>query len=108
MYRRLAVVLISAMGLGAAVIPNNSFEVPGLGAGNFAYDPAGATWAFVGNSGIAANGSVFGYLPAPDGVQEAFLQTNTASNSFSETITSVAAGDQIRFSWALRPGFGGD
>jgi hypothetical protein len=91
--------------LGATAITNGSFEIPGLTAGTFQYDPSGATWAFIGNAGIASNGSAFGFLAAPAGVQEAFLQTGTVSNSFSETITGVAAGDMVRFSWAQRPGF---
>lgn len=87
--------------LSAAVITNGGFETPALSPGTYSYDPTGATWLFTGNSGIASNGSGFGFTS--DGSnQVAFLQTGTASNLFSETITSVSVGDVISFSDALR------
>ena len=96
----LAVMLCAAASsLTASMITNASFETPSLGAGNFAYAPGGATWTFTGSSGIAANGSAFGFLPAPDGSQVAFLQ---GAVSFSETITSVTPGEVISFFAALR------
>jgi len=81
------------------VTTNASFETPSLGAGNFSYSPGGATWSFTAFSGIAANGSAFSFLAAPDGTQVAFLQ---GQSSFSESITSVSVGDVISFFAALR------
>jgi hypothetical protein len=92
----------------ASTITNGSFETPALAPGSFQYDPSGATWVFSGPAGIASNGSAFNFVSAPDGTQEAFLQASEGTNSFSQTITGVLAGDAIKFSWAQRPGFGAD
>ena len=58
---------------------NFGFETPSLGAGNFQYAPAGASWNFAGNSGngsgIVANGSGFSNPNAPQGTQAAFVQS---------------------------------
>lgn len=67
---------------GITVINTNvnfGFETPGIGSGNYEYDPSGASWAFEGapgnGSGLVANGSGFGNPNAPQGVQAAFLQS---------------------------------
>jgi hypothetical protein len=56
------------------------FEQPGIGSGNFQYNPAGFIWTFAGSSpsgsGIVANGSGFNNPNAPEGVQAAFVQEN--------------------------------
>jgi hypothetical protein len=104
----LAVTTLLAGGLSAAIIANGSFETPALGASSFVYNPSGATWGFSGTSGIASNGSAFGYLAAPGGTQAAFLQSAGASNVISETISSVSPGNIITFSYAARPGFSAD
>jgi hypothetical protein len=99
-------ILIASSGVRAATIVNASFETPFLGSG-FQYNPPGATWTFLGNSGIAGNGSAWGFAPAPDGTQVAFLQVSgTTSSSFSQTISAVAPGDRISFFHAQRPGYG--
>lgn len=58
---------------------NFGFETPGIGSGNFQYDPSGASWTFTGSSGngsgLVANGSGFGNPNAPQGVQAAFVQS---------------------------------
>jgi autotransporter-associated beta strand protein len=59
---------------------NLGFESPGLGAGNYQYNPTGASWTFTGSaaatngSGIVANGSALGNPVAPEGVQAAFIR----------------------------------
>ena len=72
-------------------IGNSSFEAPELN-GDFAYQPAGATWSFTGNGGISAPPSGFGSTPAPDGDQYAFLQT---ISSFSQQITVPVDGTYV-------------
>jgi len=72
-------------------IGNSSFEAPELN-GDFAYQPAGATWSFAGNGGISAPPSGFGSTPAPDGDQYAFLQT---ISSFSQQITVPVDGTYV-------------
>lgn len=99
--------LMTALSLQAStVVTNPSFETPSE-AGGFAYNASGATWTFLGQAGIASNGSSFAFLAAPDGVQEAFLQVYAAAaaGSFSETVTNVAVGDVINFFEAQRPGY---
>ncbi len=64
----------------AQILGNGNFETPSVGApgqsSSDTYGPAGATWAFTGNAGIAANGSSFAtyHVDTPDGSQFAFLQ----------------------------------
>jgi len=104
----LAVTTLLAGGLGATTITNGSFETPALGASSFVYNPSGATWGFFGTSGISSNGSAFGFLAAPGGTQEAFLQSFGGTNIISETVSAVAPGDVITFSYAARPGYGAE
>jgi streptogramin lyase len=97
--------------LAAAAAPalgDAGFESPAVGSGSFGafqYDPAGTPWAFVGNAGIAGNGSGFtaGNPNAPEGAQVAFLQGN---GSFRQTIAGLAAGTyQLSFQAAQRGNF---
>jgi hypothetical protein len=63
---------------GISVINTNvnfSFETPGIGSGNYQYNPSLASWTFNGQSGLIANGSGFGNPNAPLGVQAAFVQS---------------------------------
>lgn len=101
--RLACIIFLVAASLTAATIVNPSFETPSVGAGSFQYNPLGATWTFSGASGISSNGSAFGFLPAPNGTQEAFLQGSTGS--FSQAITGVNVGDMISFFISQRPGF---
>jgi hypothetical protein len=56
---------------------NNGFEVPDLGSGPdaFLYNPPGASWTFVSNSGIAANSSRFFVSNAPNGNSDGTMST---------------------------------
>ncbi len=80
--------------IATPTIANFSFETPGIGGGNFRYNPTGASWAFSGaspsGSGIVANGSGFGSPSAPHGTQAAFLQQ---SGTFSQTLSGLIPGD---------------
>jgi autotransporter-associated beta strand protein len=83
-------------------VPNFSFETPNQ-SGGFAYNPTGGSWTFVGQSGIAANGSGFGPPSATDGTQQAFLQV---LGSFSQSLTLAAGSYLLSFSAAGRNGAG--
>jgi hypothetical protein len=75
-----------------APVANASFETftAPLNFGNYGYNPAGATWNFLGSSGIAASGSGFDNPnPSPDGGYVAFLQTTRGSYSTGPFIPST-------------------
>ncbi len=57
-------------------IPNFGFEAPVLAANSFQYKPSGASWTFVGGSGISTNASAFTAANpnAPEGKQVGILQ----------------------------------
>jgi alpha-L-rhamnosidase len=88
---------------------NPGFETPTTA--TFVYNPAGGSWSFVGQAGIATNGSLFtsGNPAAPQGVQVAFLQgTGSLSQSFSGltpgvkyTVTFAAAQRATGASWNI-------
>jgi len=83
------------------------FETPGLGLGKYQNNPAGGPWTFGGaspnGSGIVANGSGFGNLNAPEGVQAAFVQELGA---VSQSLSGFVPGTNytITFSAAERGG----
>ena len=72
-----------------------------VGAGRYAYTPAGSPWTFTSGAGISANNSGFtvGNPPAPQGTQVAFLQE---TGSFSQTLGLAAGTYVITFSAAQR------
>ena len=88
---------------------NPGFETPVTA--TFQYNPAGGSWAFVGQSGVATNGSLFtsANSAAPQGAQVAFLQgTGSISQTFSGlapgvkyTVTFAAAQRATGASWNL-------
>lgn len=92
-----AIALLSLGGLhpaSAQTIGNPGFETPTVGGssyGAFAYNPAGASWTFSGDSGVTGNGSGFtGSNPnAPEGTQVALLQD---VGSISQSITDFSGG----------------
>jgi hypothetical protein len=76
-----------ASSFGQSVV-NGSFETPLLNSNSFSYDPGGATWTFLDNSGIINTpGAGFFGPPAPDGNQYAFLQSADHPGAFSQSIT---------------------
>src|SRR5436190_12926287 len=72
------VVLIDSVTLNGTFVENGSFESPDVSAssGGYEYAPTGASWSFVNQAGLAANGSDITHQnPAePDGRQVAFVQ----------------------------------
>ena len=74
-------------------VANGTFETPLLISNTFLYDPAGATWTFLNNSGIinAPGAGFFGPL-APDGSQYAFLQSAGNPGAFSQSIVFSLSG----------------
>lgn len=122
-----AAIVAATMGLAtpasaANVIYTQGFETPALGAGGYAYGTANpfptpsvpsanlssSGVNFAGGSGIAANGSGFGFTTAPQGSQVAFLQDfNGIGGSFSISLAGLTAGQAyvVAFSAASRPGF---
>ena len=68
-----------------SLLVNSSFELPTVGAGNYAYGASGGTWIF-DSAGVTGNGSGFTYQNsnAPDGAQVAFIQyAGTAAQTLS-------------------------
>ena len=108
---------LSATQVSASVVETFSFETPSLGSGNYYYNPAGTpgvTYNGIsgptggGGSGIAANGSAFGFPNAPDGSQVAFIQN--ANNTVGQIILAlsglaVGTSYDATFYTAARPGY---
>jgi alpha-tubulin suppressor-like RCC1 family protein len=88
-----------------SAVPNGSFEssTP-LANGSYGYNPTGAGWGFVSQSGIASNGSPFSAPTTSNGARVAFLQSsNVGVGSFSQTLPSLPAGlYQVRLQAAQR------
>jgi hypothetical protein len=99
---------IVAFSFGQSVV-NGSFETPVLNSDSFSYDPGGATWTFLNDSGIInAPGAGFFGPPAPDGNQYAFLQSANNPGAFSESITFSLSGTyQLSYLVAGRSDNGG-
>ena len=89
-----------------ANIPNFSFETPKVG--DYAYNPVGGSWTFIGasgnGSGILADGSGFGNPDSPDGSQAAFVQSY---GIISQTLYGFVPGTvySITYSAAQRSGY---
>ena len=87
-----AALWLSTLASGQTVA-NNSFETPALGTNSFLYNPIGATWSFLGDSGIINSpGEGFFGPPALAGVQYAFLQSAGTQGAFSQTISFTLSG----------------
>jgi uncharacterized repeat protein (TIGR01451 family) len=84
-------------------LQDTGFETPSVGSGPTAYlyDPVASPWTWMGQAGVAGNGSGFtmGNPNAPQGSQVAFLQT---TGSFSQAVTLSAGSYVITFSAAQR------
>jgi RHS repeat-associated protein len=95
---------IDAVTLNGSLLPNGSFETPDVTNINQGIDgdPAGATWNFVGTSGITINGSDFtvGNPPAPAGSQVAYVQ---GTASFSQELT-IPPGTYTLSLWSAQRG----
>lgn len=79
---------VDAVKLNGTLVPNGGFETPVTG--SYIYNPTGASWSFVGNAGVATNGSGFtsGNPAAPEGLQVGFIQ----SSGYATQSLSLASG----------------
>lgn len=100
---------LDAVTIIAAESVKDSFELPEVGASHV-YNPTLAGFTFASYSGVAGNGSAWGFAAAPDGDQVAFLQSvpGVAPGSIRRTIAGLTSGGSYRLSFFLaqRPGFG--
>ena len=99
-----AAVLLFGGAASAATIADHSFEAP-AGAGGFDYNPTVPGVVFTGDAGITQGG----FDPAPNGVQNAFLQTTgTSGAQIDISVTGLTAGNPYSFSYFddQRAGFG--
>lgn len=87
---------------GGPTVTGGGFETPEAGA-SYLYRP---TAAFTYNSGIAGNGSAWGFT-APEGDQVAFLQTIDQPAVISLPVSGLVAGTRyvVRFHVAARAGY---
>jgi len=73
-----ALAIIDSVTLDSTLVGNGNFESPEVSqsSGGYEYQPSGATWSFIGHTGIASNGSdlTSNNQDAPDGRQAGFLQ----------------------------------
>ena len=98
-------VLIDSVALGHPLVANGSFENPDVSSepGGYQYNPTDPTWTFVGDAGLASNGSdlTLGNPNAPDGSQVAFVQ----NAGYMFQVRNVAAGTYaLHFQAAQREG----
>jgi hypothetical protein len=108
---------------------NNGFEVPDQGTPDYssggtnygvgtAPTGTGVGWTFMGNSGVSANGSVFGTSNATNGNsdgttstvgQAGWIQANFANAEIAQDVAGFVAGTaSITFSLEARPGAAGN
>jgi hypothetical protein len=91
---------IDAVKLNDTLVPNGGFNTPAVGSG-YSYNPTGASWNFVGGSGVAGDNSPFtnGNPSAPEGTQVGFIQ---ASGYASQTLSLAAGSYTVSFYTAQR------
>lgn len=107
-----AIDMVAVLPVLPATVSDPSFEVPDQGAG-FTYQPNVAGVSFANNSGIAGNGSDFGFQDAPDGHQVAFLQGGASQIAINVSgVDPNPSGPYpgvlyaVQFFIAQRPGYG--
>lgn len=92
---------------GVPTVVGGGFEAPATGTG-YVYRPTASPAAFAGNSGVAGNGSIWGF-DAPEGAQVAFLQGGEAPAAISLRVTGLTPGTAYKVSYRIsaRPNFWG-
>lgn len=92
-------------GVNSPSVAGGGFESPEVGA-SYLYRPMAS---FTNNSGIAGNGSAWGFEAAPEGDQVAFLQGGEAPASISLPVTGLTPGASYKISVRIsaRPGYWG-
>ncbi|MFZ3374121.1 MAG: RHS repeat-associated core domain-containing protein, partial [Chthoniobacterales bacterium] len=91
---------VDAVTLNNTLVANGSFESPTTG--NYVYDRPDSTWSYQGDAGLVHNGSGFGNVNAPDGVQAAFVQENGV---VWQTFTTAGGTYTLSFQAAQRGNF---
>jgi hypothetical protein len=88
-------------------VVGGGFEAPAAGTG-YVYRPSAGPAAFAGNSGVAGNGSIWGF-DAPEGTQVAFLQGGEAPAAISLRVAGLTPGAAYKVSYRIsaRPNFWG-
>lgn len=81
-----------------------SFETPVQSAGGYTYNPVVTGASFSGGAGITANNSGWGFTPAPDGNQVAFLQGTGATITLNLSGLTSGASYNVNFWIAQRTG----
>ena len=92
---------------GPPAVANSGFETPVLsgGSGAYVYNPTGAGWNLVSNSGIQRNGSAWGAANAPGGSQTAFVQgAPSGLGEISQLLNLTAGSYKVQFKAARRSG----
>ncbi|HYW17592.1 MAG TPA: RHS repeat domain-containing protein [Allosphingosinicella sp.] len=93
---------------GVPMVLGGGFERPEVHSG-YDYRAASDPSNFSGNSGVAGNGSAWGFALAPEGDQVAFLQAYSGTGaSLRLAVTGLTPGISytLRFHIAARPGYG--
>ena len=93
---------------GVPTVVGGGFESPEVGSG-FVYRPGGSPALFTGGSGVAGNGSVWGFNAAPEGDQLAFVQGGAEPAAIRLQVVGLTPGATYRFSFemSVRPGYWG-
>jgi hypothetical protein len=96
---------VTVSGAGTPSVAGGSFETPEVGTG-YVYAPAGGPASFTRHTGVAGNGSAWGFAAAPDGDQVAFVQRDVAS-TISLPVAGLTPGASYAASFwiAIRPGY---
>lgn len=99
-------VTVTASAAPAPSVIGGGFEAPDKGSG-YQYNPSGD---FTGPSGVAGNGSAWGFAAAPEGDQVAFLQNaqpGSTKASIKLQVTGLVPGLSYKASFRIsaRPGY---
>jgi hypothetical protein len=91
---------------GSPLVVGGGFETPEMGSGAL-YRPTGSPVSFTGNSGVAGNGSAWGFAAAPEGDQVGFLANDPAAAGIALPVIGLTLGASYRISFRItaRPGF---
>ncbi len=91
---------------GESKLSNNGFEEPVVNGAKFNFTAGG--WTFDSHSGIQRNGKPFYAPDAPEGVQTAYLKTDSSGSGIFKQSTDFATGSyRIQFQASQRPGYPG-
>ena len=93
--------LVDAVKLNGVLVPNGGFETPVLPFASYMMNPVGATWSFIGTSGISRNGSGFSAKAnAPEGLQAGIVEM---SGSISQQLSLASGSYTFSFQAVQRP-----